>query len=55
MYPEIRSPRELILLHRALTGIYAMLRRLEYRCNYDDVRRHYASRCIEEWQRSQNE
>ena len=54
-YPEIRSPRELIFLHRALTGIYAMLRRLEYRCNYDDVRRHYASRCIDEWQRSQNE
>ena len=53
-YPEIRSPRELIFLHRALTGIYSMLRRLQYCCDYDKVRRHYANRCIAEWQEDQN-
>lgn len=53
-YPSIRSPRELIFLHRSLTGTYAMLRRLEYCCNYDDVRRRYANLAIAQWEEVRN-
>lgn len=48
-HPTIRSPRDLIFLHRSLTGIYSMLRRLKYTCNYDLVRREYANNAIRLW------
>jgi predicted unusual protein kinase regulating ubiquinone biosynthesis (AarF/ABC1/UbiB family) len=53
-YPSIRSPRDLIFLHRSLTGIYAMLRRLNYTCNYDEVRRRYANMAIAKTQETEN-
>ena len=36
-FPNIRSPREIVFLHRALGGIYSMLRRLGHRYAYRDI------------------
>ena len=36
-YPEIRSPPDLVYLHRSLGGIYAMLRRLGHEFDYSDL------------------
>ena len=45
-YPELRSPPELVYLHRALGGIYAMLRRLEHEFDYSDIFRAHANYVI---------
>ena len=42
-YPELRSPPELVYLHRSLGGIYAMLRRLEHEFDYSDLFRAHAN------------
>jgi len=44
--PELRSPPELIYLHRALTGTYTMLRRLGYRQNLGGLVRPYVRHAI---------
>ncbi len=41
-YPGIRSPRELVYLHRTLGGTYGMLRKLRYADDYGEVFRRYA-------------
>ena len=40
-YPEIRAPRDMIYLHRALGGTYAMLRRLQVRADWGEMARPY--------------
>ncbi len=45
-YPEIRSPKDIIFLHRALTGIYSMLCKLRHKGRYEEIRRHYANTVI---------
>jgi len=45
-YPEIRSPRELIYLNRALNGMYSMQRRLGARRDYGTLHHGYASRAV---------
>jgi predicted unusual protein kinase regulating ubiquinone biosynthesis (AarF/ABC1/UbiB family) len=42
-FPGLRSPPELVYLHRALGGIYAMLRRLEHEFDYSDIFRAHAN------------
>ena len=44
---NIRASRDIIFLHRALTGTYSMLRKLEHRCNYEEIRRRYVDNAIE--------
>jgi predicted unusual protein kinase regulating ubiquinone biosynthesis (AarF/ABC1/UbiB family) len=34
LYPELRSPREMVFVHRALGGMYAMVRRLKTRADW---------------------
>ena len=46
-FPEIRSSRDVIFLHRALTGTYSMLRKLKHTYNYEDIRRRYAQHAID--------
>ena len=46
-HPEIRSVRELVYLHRALGGIYAMLRRLGHEGSYGEIRSRYARHAID--------
>ncbi|MEL6347795.1 MAG: AarF/UbiB family protein [Myxococcota bacterium] len=36
-YPNIRSPRTIIYLHRSLSGIYSMIRRLEHEGRYREL------------------
>ena len=43
---EIRSSKDVIFLHRALTGIYSMLRRLEYERDYEELRSRYTNMAI---------
>jgi len=45
-YPNIRSPREIVYLHRSLGGIYSMLRDLEHGCRYGHIFRSYADHAI---------
>ena len=46
-YQEIRTSRDIIFLHRTLTGIYSMLCRLQHRCDYEVIRRRYAQNAID--------
>ena len=46
-YPEIRSPPDLVYLHRSLGGIYAMLRRLGHEFDYSDLFRAHANYVID--------
>ena len=46
-HPSVRSPRDLIFLHRSLIGIYSMLCRLEHKGPYEQIRRSYADFAIE--------
>jgi predicted unusual protein kinase regulating ubiquinone biosynthesis (AarF/ABC1/UbiB family) len=45
-HPNIRSPREIVFLHRALGGIYNMLRLLEHETDYASVFRRYTTHAI---------
>ena len=45
-YPEIRTPRDMIYLHRALGGIYSMLRRLQVSANWRALSRPYHEQAI---------
>ncbi len=36
-YPEIRSPRDMLFLHRAMGGTYAMLRKLRVRADWGEL------------------
>jgi predicted unusual protein kinase regulating ubiquinone biosynthesis (AarF/ABC1/UbiB family) len=45
-YPEIRAPRELIYLNRALNGMYSLQRRLGVRCDYGAMFWEYSRRSI---------
>ncbi|MCB9794867.1 MAG: AarF/ABC1/UbiB kinase family protein [Alphaproteobacteria bacterium] len=45
-YPEIRTPRDMIYLHRALGGTYAMLRRLKVRADWGEMSVPYHDRAI---------
>ena len=40
-FKEIRATKDVIYLHRSLTGIYAMLRRLGHRADYNSDLRKY--------------
>ena len=44
---NIRASRDIIFLHRSLTGTYSMLRKLEHQCNYEDIRRRYVQNAIQ--------
>jgi len=46
LYPGIRSPRELIYLHRTLGGTYGMLRKLQYTHDYGSLFRRYADHAV---------
>ena len=46
-FSEIRSSKDVIFLHRALTGTYSMLRKLKHQYNYDDIRRRYAKHAVD--------
>lgn len=46
-YPEVRAPKDLIMLHRALTGLYAMGRKLRVRGDWGAVSEKYASQAID--------
>ena len=43
----IQASRDIIFLHRALTGTYSMLRKLGHRCDYEEIRRQYVQNAIE--------
>ena len=43
---SIRASRDIIFLHRALTGTYSMLRKLGHRCDYEEIRRRYVEDSI---------
>ncbi len=45
-FPEVRSPPELVYMHRALGGTYAMLRRLKTEADYGQYHRLYAAHAI---------
>ena len=45
-FPEIRSPRDLIFLHRALLGTYSMLRALKHHGEYERIRSSYVDHAI---------
>jgi predicted unusual protein kinase regulating ubiquinone biosynthesis (AarF/ABC1/UbiB family) len=47
-YPEIRSPRDMIYLHRTLGGIYAMLRKMETRADWGALCRPYLEGVVAE-------
>ena len=46
-HTTIQASRDIIFLHRALTGTYSMLRKLEHRCDYEEIRRQYVQNAIE--------
>ena len=39
LYPEIRTPKDMIYLHRSLAGTYAMLRRLKTEADWGAMSR----------------
>ena len=43
---NIRASRDIIFLHRSLTGTYSMLRKLSHRCDYEEIRRRYVQNAI---------
>lgn len=45
-YPEVRAPKDLIMLHRALTGLYTMGRKLRVRGDWGAVSEAHASHAI---------
>ncbi|MFT5685436.1 MAG: putative unusual protein kinase regulating ubiquinone biosynthesis (AarF/ABC1/UbiB family) [Myxococcota bacterium] len=45
-HPNLRSPREIVFLHRALGGIYNMLRLLGHEMNYSAMFRRYTDHAI---------
>lgn len=45
-YPEIRAPGDMIYLHRALGGTYAMLRRLKVRADWGEMARPYHAAAV---------
>ena len=45
-HSEVRGPRDMIFLHRALMGIYSMLRKLHHFADYESIRRQYANHAI---------
>ena len=45
-HPEVHAPRDLIMLHRALTGLYAMGRKLRVRGDWGTVSHSHASHAI---------
>ncbi|MDG1479984.1 MAG: AarF/ABC1/UbiB kinase family protein [Myxococcota bacterium] len=45
-YPNLRSPREIVFLHRALGGIYNMLRLLGHEMNYGAMFHRYTNHAI---------
>jgi predicted unusual protein kinase regulating ubiquinone biosynthesis (AarF/ABC1/UbiB family) len=52
-YPEIRAPRDLIMLHRSLVGMYALARELVTEGNWGRLSRGYAEHAIrvaQSWQ-----
>ena len=46
-HTTIQASRDIIFLHRALTGTYSMLRKLGHRCNYEEIRRRYVENSID--------
>lgn len=46
-YPNIRSTRSIIYLHRTLNGVYSMLRRLNHRGNYRELFLRHAAHAID--------
>ena len=46
-HTTIQASRDIIFLHRALTGTYSMLRKLGHRCDYEEIRRQYVTNAIE--------
>ena len=46
-HKTIQASRDIIFLHRALTGTYSMLRKLGHRCDYEEIRRQYVQNAIE--------
>lgn len=51
-FPEIRAPKDVIMLHRSLGGLYAMSRKLRTRMDFGAVLRVHATRAV---QRSRGE
>lgn len=47
LHQDIRPPRDIIFLHRALMGTYSMLCRFGHQANYEDIRRKYADIAID--------
>jgi predicted unusual protein kinase regulating ubiquinone biosynthesis (AarF/ABC1/UbiB family) len=45
-YPGIRSPRDMVYLHRTLGGTYGMLRKLRYERDYGELFRRYSQHAI---------
>ncbi len=45
-YPGIRSPRDMVYLHRTLGGTYGMLRKLRYEHDYGELFRRYAAHAV---------
>ena len=46
-HPGIRASRDIIFLHRSLTGTYSMLRKLGHVCDYEEIRRRYVQYIID--------
>ena len=46
-YSEVRSPKDLIFLHRALLGTYSMLRVLKHQGQYEHIRSSYVEHAIQ--------
>ena len=55
LYPEVRGPRDMIFLHRALMGIYSMLRKLGHYGSYEKIRRRYANHSISVYKQEEND
>lgn len=45
-YPEVRAPKDLIMLHRALTGLYTMGRKLRVRGDWGAISEAHATHAI---------
>ncbi|MEE2750028.1 MAG: AarF/UbiB family protein [Myxococcota bacterium] len=49
-YPQIKSPPELVYLHRSLMGVYAMLRQLQTELDYGELHRIYVEHAVGVWE-----
>jgi predicted unusual protein kinase regulating ubiquinone biosynthesis (AarF/ABC1/UbiB family) len=47
-YPEVRAPRNVIMLHRSLVGLYSMARKLHVRGNWGALAHHQANYAIKQ-------